>query len=147
MTILLPKDGVSALPQVPTAEEWDQLSRKMSSREVDVKLPRFETKTDMGLVPVMMKLGMTDAFSRDFADFRYFCNEPTFISLMKQVAKIKLDEEGTEAAAVTVIGLEKATAVGPEPQPIAFHANHPFLYVISERQTGAVFFIGSYIGD
>ena len=147
MTILLPKDGDSALPQVPTAEEWDQLSRKMSSREVDVKLPRFESKTDMGLVPLMMKLGMTDAFNRDLADFRYFCNEPTFISLMKQVAKIKLDEEGTEAAAVTVIGLEKATAVGPEPQPIAFHASHPFLYVISERQTGAVFFIGSYVGE
>ena len=147
MTVLLPKGDTNALPPVPTAEEWQQLSRTMGTREVDVKMPRFETNTDVNLVPIMQKLGMTDAFNEYFADFRYFCNVPTYIGLMKQVAKIKLDEEGTEAAAVTIIGNYKATSVGPDPMPIVFHANHPFLYVISERQTGAVFFIGWYTGE
>ena len=62
---------------------------------------------------------------------------------MFQVAKIKLDEEGTEAAAVTVIGVD-ATSMPPIPVP--FHANRPFLYVISEQSTGAIFFIGQYTG-
>ena len=66
---------------------------------------------------------------------------------MKQVAKIKLNEEGTEAAAVTVIGI-KMTAFDPgEPQHVEFHATRPFLYVISEKSTGAIFFIGQYMGD
>jgi serpin B len=62
---------------------------------------------------------------------------------MKQVAKINLNEEGTEAAAVTVIGLKNEAATAP----IFFNATRPFLYVISEQSTGAIFFIGQYMGD
>ena len=145
MTVLLPKEQTNALPKVPTAEEWQQLNNKMRSTLADVWLPRFETNTDIDLKPILTALGMPDAFSEEKADFRYFCNKPVYIGLMKQVAKIKVDEEGTEAAAVTVIGMV-LTAVGPEPEAITFNANHPFLYVISEKQTGAVFFIGQYTG-
>ena len=90
------------------------------------------------------QLGMPNAFNRQLAEFPDFCNVPTFIGLMKQVARIKLSEEGTEAAAVTVIGVN--TSVGG-PSIVHFHANRPFLYVISERSSGAVFFIGQYYGD
>jgi serpin B len=145
MTVLLPKEQSNTLPKVPTAEEWQQLNNKMDSQLVDVWLPRFETDTDIDLKPIMSALGMPDAFSGTKADFRYFCNEPVYIGLMKQVAKIKVDEEGTEAAAVTVIGIE-LTAIGTEPKAVTFYANHPFLYVISEKQTGAIFFIGQYTG-
>ena len=62
---------------------------------------------------------------------------------MKQVAKIKVNEEGTEAAAVTVIGVEKSAM----PNYAEFHANRPFLYTISEQSSGAIFFIGQYMGD
>ena len=62
---------------------------------------------------------------------------------MKQVAKIKVDENGTEAAAVTIIGM-KDNAMPSE--PIKFHANRPFLYIISEQSTGVIFFIGQYTG-
>jgi serpin B len=92
----------------------------------------------------MAALGMPDAFEPAKADFRYFCKIPTYISLMKQTAKIKLDEEGTEAAAVTVIGTYNSAT--DNPCPVSFHANHPFLYIISEKQTGAIFFIGQYTG-
>ena len=145
MTVLLPKGQTNALPKVPTAEEWHQLNNKMSATLVDVLLPRLETDTDIDLKPIMTRLGMPDAFNEKKADFRYFCNVPVCIELMKQVAKIKLDEEGTEAAAVTVIGVT-FTSVETEPMAVVFHANHPFLYVISEKQTGTVFFIGQYTG-
>ena len=52
----------------------------------------------------------------------------------------------SEAAAVTVIGMYETTAVDNEPRRVEFHANRPFLYVISEQSTGAVFFIGTYTG-
>ena len=148
MTVMLPKkDTYEAVPKVPTAEEWESLNRRMVGKTVDVKLPRIETDTDIDLKSIMIALGMPDAFNEKKADFRYFCNADVYIGLMKQVAKIKLDEEGTEAAAVTVIGVDYA--LGPdteEPKIINFHANHPFLYVISERKTGAIFFIGQYTG-
>lgn len=140
MTVLLPKGKTNALPKVPTAEEWQQLNLQMMPTLVDVSLPRFETSTDIDLKPIMQKLGMPDVFDPQAADFSRFCNVSVYISLMKQVAKVKLDEEGTEAAAVTTTGLATTSA------PTVFNANHPFLYVISEQQTGAVLFIGQYTG-
>ncbi len=68
---------------------------------------------------------------------------PTFIGLMKQVAKINVNEEGTEAAAVTVIGAETSGMPGTAD----FHATRPFIYIISERSTGIIFFIGQYMGE
>ena len=110
--------------------------------DVDLKLPRFETDSKIQLEDVMSALGMPTAFNPDLAEFPYFCNVPVYISKMFQVAKIKLDEQGTEAAAVTVL---EETATGM-PNYAEFHANRPFLYVISEQSTGAIFFIGQYTG-
>ena len=144
MTILLPKmvEGKPSnrLPSVPAGDEWRLLNKQMSSVKVRVMLPRFETNTNIDLIPIMQKLGMTKAFTDD-ADFQNFCNKPTFISLMKQSARIKVNEEGTEAAAVTTGGVQASLV-----DWVDFTADHPFLYVISEQQTGAVLFIGQYTG-
>ena len=147
MTILLPKEGktVNDILKTLTADAW-QNYQWLGNAIVDVKLPRFESMSDIPLEDVMTALGMPRAFDPNLAEFPNFCNEPIFISMMKQVARIKLNEEGTEAAAITVIGM-KATAVAPEPQHVTFFANRPFLYVISEQSTGAIFFIGQYMGD
>ena len=148
MTILLPKEGktVSDVLSTLTAETW-QRYQLMGGAIVDVKLPRFESQSDVNLKSIMSALGMPRAFDDRLAEFPHFCNVPTYIELMKQVARIKLNEEGTEAAAVTVIGI-KMTALDPgEPQHVEFHATRPFLYVISEKSTGAIFFIGQYMGD
>lgn len=147
MTILLPKAGrtVYSLAQKLTTQTW-QRYQWMGTAIVDVKLPRFESKTNVDLKPVMMALGMPNAFSDYLAEFPHFCNVPTYIGLMKQVARIKLSEEGTEAAAVTVIGMLEM-AMPQEPKHVNFHATHPFIYIISEQSTGAIFFIGQYMGD
>ena len=144
MTVLLPNEGkaVSDILQGMTAEGWKQLNAKMADVTVDVKLPRFETKADIDLKDVMANLGMPDAFSPAKADFSNFCSKPTYIDLMKQVARIKVNEEGSEAAAVTIIGMENS--VGPA--HYTFFATRPFLYVISEQSTGAIFFVGQYTG-
>ena len=151
MTILLPKEGKSTydIAQGLTAESWKTLWQKgvpSGGAVVDVKLPRFETKTDVDLVETMSLLGMPNAFDPHKAEFPDFCNVPTYIELMKQVARIKVSEEGTEAAAVTVIGMGKMASLPSEPIHVNFHANHPFIYIISEQSTGAIFFIGHYTG-
>ena len=149
MTILLPKEGktISDVAQTLTTDTWQRTKLRMGGVNVDVKLPRFESQSDLGLVEIMSALGMPKAFTRD-AEFSNFCNVPTYIGLMKQVAKIKLNEEGTEAAAITVIMMASSASGRPsEPQRVNFHATRPFLYVISEQSTGAIFFIGQYMGD
>ena len=150
MTILLPKDGKTTydIAQSLTSESWKTMWQSGVPSEgaiVDVKLPRFETNTDLDLVETMRRLGMPNAFDPQTAEFPDFCNTPTFIGLMKQVARIKVSEEGTEAAAVTVIGM-KNSVTPSEPIHVNFHADHPFIYIISEQSTGAIFFIGHYTG-
>ena len=86
-------------------------------------------------------MGARDAF----ADIPNYCNVPQYISKMFQVAKIKMDEEGTEAAAVTVESLSES--VQHEPKFYEFHADCPFLYIISEQSTGVILFIGQYMGE
>ena len=142
MDIFLPREDktVGEVLETLSGSNWQQ---KYQNTLIDLKLPRFETSTNQPLVQVMAELGMPTAFTEE-AEFPYFCNAPCCISDMFQVAKIKLDEEGTEAAAVTVIGVETTSM---PPVPTSFHANRPFLYVISEQSTGAIFFIGQYTGS
>lgn len=150
MTLLLPREGkqVSDVLNTLTSETWRRNYQYMGQANVDLKLPRFESNTNLDLVETMSSLGMPNAFDPYKAEFSNFCDVPTFIGLMKQVARIKLNETGTEAAAVTVIGMD-LTAFGPEPtiRDVVLHANRPFLYVISEQSTGTIFFVGQYMGN
>ena len=139
MDVFLPREDktVGEVLETLSGSNWQP---EYENTDVDLKLPRFETDTNQDLVGVMAGLGMPKAFSID-AEFPYFCNGDPYISQMFQVAKIKLDEEGTEAAAVTVIEMTESI-----PQRADFHANRPFLYIISEQSTGVIFFIGQYTG-
>ena len=140
MSIFLPREGktIDDVLESLNGSNWKIPSYDC---EVDLKLPRFETDTNLGLIEIMSALGMPTAFTED-AEFPYFCNKSVFIGIMFQVAKIKLDEQGTEAAAVTVIGDYESSM----PEQVEFHANRPFFYIISEQSTGTIFFIGQYMG-
>lgn len=146
MTVLLPQEGkkIADVLEALKGKNWKKMFSSFDSRKVDVKFPSFEIDTDINLKEIMADLGMPSAFIPGYADFSELSEEDTYISLMKQMAKIKLDEEGTEAAAVTVIGNKR---YGSDSELAVFHANHPFLYVISESSTGSIYFIGQYVGD
>lgn len=147
MTVLLPHRGktVDDVLMSLSGKKWAETRNGMRTTLVDLKLPRFETKSDIDLKKIMSNLGMPLAFTGR-ANFNEFCDAPTHIGLMKQVAKIKLDEKGTEAAAVTVIGMMKTSAVARPEKPIEFYADRDFVYVITEQSTGAIFFIGQFTG-
>ena len=147
MTVLLPREGKTMDDVLGTLDgkQWGYY-QWLSVEEVDVKLPRMDVTTHVNLVETMKALGMPSAFSDTTADIPYFCNAPVYISNMFQSAKIKMDEEGTEAAAVTVIEATEKSSIG-EPMVYEFHANRPFLYIISEQSTGVILFIGQYLGE
>ena len=164
MTVMLPEEGATtddlikevAQSSVLNNPGWCETGGNFyQGYEVDLKLPRFETASDTdeldvknGLVGLMKKMGIKLAFDSDFAEIPNMCEDRNlYISMMRQKAKIKVNEEGSEAAAVTVAGMYNTTAVGPQEYPKAtFHANRPFVYVISEASSGVILFLGKFTG-
>ncbi len=143
MTVVLPKEG-HTVREVTTALGKGEKVNTFWSVETDLWLPRFETKYHIGLNDILKDMGMPRSFSPQ-ADFKAMSDYASFVGFVQQDAVIKVDEEGTEAAAVTVIGMLAGTALY-EPQKVVFHADHPFLYLITETSTGAILFAGKYSG-
>ena len=160
MTVMLPEEGATTDDIIKEVAQSSVLNNRgwcgtggnvFQGYEVDLKLPRFETASDtdeLGLVELMKKMGIKQAFDSDFAEIPNMCEDRNlYISMMRQKAKIKVNEEGSEAAVVTVAGMDLATAVGPQEYPKAtFHANRPFVYVISEASSGVILFVGKFTG-
>ena len=89
----------------------------------------------------MKALGMKDAFNSATADFSNISNNELYLSLLKQSTYLKVDEEGTEAAAVTVGGMSNSAAP-PSAGPVPFYLNRPFVFMIGESSTGTILFMG-----
>jgi len=144
MTVLLPRRNKTVADVLSTldGESWQDLFRHGHSEIVDLKLPRFETRSSLMLNDVMSQLGMPRAFRSEQAEFPDFCTQQSWIDLMKQDAIIKVDEEGTTAAAVTTSILVTSGL----PKEVEFYVDRPFLYVVSECSTGAIFFVGQFTG-
>jgi serpin B len=116
----------------------------MVSCHVDLWLPKFETKYSKRLNGILSEMGMPSAFDAAKADFRSMSDYALCLDFVKQDAFIKVDEEGTEAAVVSSAGMMLAMAnVGAN---VVFHADRPFLYLITESSSGAILFAGKYSG-
>ena len=149
MNVFLPAEGktVSDVTAALAAGDWNSVRSDFRYCKVDLWLPRFETAYHITLNDILSGMGMPSAFDSAKADFKAMSQFALCLSFVNQDAVIKVDEEGTEAAVVSSAGMEKATAVpNPEP-PIIFHADKPFLYIISEKSTGAILFAGRYGGN
>ena len=147
MYVLLPngKYTVSDITAFLKKQDWDVVRQKMQRYEVNLWLPKFETKFHINLNDILSQMGMPSSFDSVKADFKAMSNYALCLSFVNQDAVIKVDEEGSEAAAVSSAGMMKTTAVAPGDY-IVFHADHPFLYLITENSTGAVLFAGKYSG-
>ena len=112
---------------------------KMTEQKKKVYLPKFEFKFDASLVDELSALGMTDAFSEMQANFIGISDAAKlYISEVMHKTYVKVDESGTEAAAVTGITIG-ITAIGPDD---SFRADHPFVFAIREKDTQSILFIG-----
>lgn len=118
-----------------------------SSRTVKLRIPRFETNNQIELNDALKNMGMVSMFTEN-ADFSDMLNISVLLSRVFQKSKIKVDEKGTESAAVTVATFVSGAALNPPVAPPIpeFYATRPFVYVIRETSTGAILFMGAYKG-
>ena len=160
MTVMLPEEGkttddiIAILANIGKSVNLsNDLMNMVSPYEVDLKLPSFETTSDTdnlsdGLIGLMQKMGIRQAFNPNCEEIRNMCDLPVYIAMMRQKAKIKVNEEGSEAAAVTVGGtMVNSVSVREEYPTAIFHANRPFIYVIRESSSGVILFVGKYTGE
>lgn len=147
MTVILPNRGKSIDDVMAglDAKKVGELRRSMDECVVDLKLPRFTISQETSLNDIISKLGAPTMFTSG-ADFSNFASGNLSISKMLQKAKIEVSEEGTKASAVTM-AMVAMTALRPEPRKVEFHANRPFIYMITEHSTGAILFMGQYTGS
>lgn len=144
MIVLLPKEGnklADVTQELQNSNSWGNLVSGLRSTQVDLYLPKFKTGYSRVLNDVLEKMGMGIAFEPGAADFSRMTDADAFISFVEQFTYINTDEVGTEAAAVTVVGIEP-TSYQPD-RTATFNANRPFIYIIRENSTGSILFMGA----
>ncbi|MFW6132416.1 MAG: serpin family protein [Planctomycetota bacterium] len=145
MVVLLPKetDGLAALEKALTAEKLARWLDALKPHEVRVTLPRWKFTSEFSLAKLLKAMGMPDAFDKDKADFPGMTEaEKLFISAVLHKAFVAVDEEGTEAAAATAVAVMATAAPVAPPELKVFTADHPFVFCIRHRDTGAILFMG-----
>lgn len=145
MTVMLPQSGktVADVAEEFSPKNWKQWQDDFTeTQNVDIRFPKFTIEYEKTLNDILQQMGMNQAFTAQ-ADFsRINPTRDLYISLVKHKTFVEVDEKGTEAAAVTVIGFYKTSVDPNEPQTIYFHCVKPFLFAISEKNTGAILFMG-----
>ena len=143
MVVILPAAGktIDDIVNELDNNQWSTILSTLQKCEVHVKFPRFKQECEFSLEDVVAHLGMQLIFQKG-GNLNRISDDPTlFVSEIKHKTFVEVNEEGTEAAAVTSVVISGMADAGPS-IPIPFFANRPFLYLIKEKSTGAILFIG-----
>ncbi|MCC6928017.1 MAG: serpin family protein [Gemmatimonadaceae bacterium] len=143
MTVVLPRTGetVASLVNSLDAATWTTLTSSLRTADTELSLPRFKMSWERLLNPELKAMGMPTAFIGGVADFTRLSSRKgneLFISFVKQNSFVDVNEVGTEAAAVTTIGI----GVVSLPQRVVMNVNRPFVFAIRERISGTILFVG-----
>ena len=139
MLVLLPKDG--DLDSLINGLSWEMIQgmrEDLEEMEVEVTFPKFRLSNKYFMRETLIDMGMKTAFDPS-ADFTGMLPEPIWIDQVIHQGFIEVDEEGTEAAAATAVVMKNYSM---EPESEIFRADHPFLFIIQERDTGNILFLG-----
>ena len=151
MTIFLPKEGKTVSDVVNSLDmsKWSTYAYEYpSTRNVDIKLPRFENTYKADIKNALQRMGVLSMFDADNADLSLICkNKRLCVSEMEQTTAIEVSEAGTKTSTVTIAELGDLGEYGISGDKVFFYANQPFVYIIREASSGAVFFIGTYQGN
>jgi serine protease inhibitor len=143
MTVILPNgESTDNVVNGFSSANWEELAGKLQEQKVIIGLPKFKMEYSKKLNDVLISMGMPSAFS-SAADLSKISPPAGKIKVgfVKQDAFLAVDEVGTEAAAVTTIGIE-LTSVPNYPTVIC---NRPFLFTISERTSNTIMFVGKIV--
>ncbi len=146
MVIILPEavDGLAEMEKALTVENlgaWVARLDEASPAKTVVHLPRFTTRQKIDLIPTLRSLGVDSAFDDTRADFSGMDGKTNdlYLSSALHQAFVEVNEAGTEAAAVTFVGAKSRS------QPRHFNADHPFVFLIRDRGSGCILFLGRLV--
>lgn len=141
-TALLPDENssLSELVSSLSGKDFSELIKNASYEKVSAAIPEFDVNDNLNLVPTLKKMGITDAFDADKADFSDMGEGGLYLAKALHNASIKLDRSGTKAAASTAITGATKGAYSP---PKVVYLDRPFLYAIYDAQADMPIFIGT----
>lgn len=160
MVVLLPqnpKDGLTKLQSLLTPDRLAQWSKQLDERTIDLTLPKFTLEQSIPARPILESLGMKRAFAPPTPDgggaqFDGMCattdfTQRLYVSMVVQKAFLQVDETGTEAVAASGAVMGSLSAKAPQPMPFipVFHADHPFLFLIRDNDSGVILFVGRFV--
>ena len=149
---IMPKGDFDDFVNDFNTAKFDELTKKMEVAStqkggVALAIPRFDYKTKLNLNNDLMALGVENVFSADDAHLyrivRKETSYPLFVSEVLHDSKIEFSEKGVKAAAATVIMLKDSAMPIEEEKPLRIEFNKPFIYVIKDNKTNAIWFIGT----
>ncbi len=144
MVVFLPRqiEGCGALENRLSPSLISRSLGRMKNRRVEIFLPRFKLESGFDLAATLAKMGMSSAFGPQ-ADFSGVDGARLlYLSGVFHKAWGEVNEEGTEAAASTIVGVVASAAMKPPPPPPVFRADHPFIFLIRDRRAGSLLFLG-----
>lgn len=151
MVLVLPKKkyGLCEVERTMTSHRFSEILLKGERRKTILSIPKFTAECEYSMEDILAKMGMPLAFNEKLADFYGITKErkdALYISKVIHKAKVKVNEESTEAAAVTAVGMALKSAM-PDKDIAEFRADNPFLYFIIDNRTNAILFMGRFAGE
>jgi serpin B len=145
MVFILPKtiDGLNALEANISSELLQHINSRFKMSTVQISIPKFVIESELDLMKVLPKLGITDIFNEAKSDFSHLIKEHTgniYVSKAVHKVIVEVNEEGTEASAATVI----VVLLRGGQRTLSFTADHPFLFYIRNKESGTILFLGRY---
>lgn len=142
MIVVLPDEGTDVESLLSEEQLWDIFENgEYESAEVRWSMPKFETDATYDLEEILQSLGVTTAFTEEFADFSPISDMPLYLTRVQQGTHIAVNEDGVEAAAYTLEGMELAGAASEAPPVVEMNLNRPFIYLITAND-GSPLFVG-----
>ena len=149
MYVMLPNEGktVDDVLGSLNTESWMNVCKGLKNMRLNLKMPKYSTDNIIDMKTALAAIGMTKAFSPNAEFGKITDSKNMYISSMAQRAQINVTEEGTEMVAVSTGDLSSLGGGADIFGNGEFFANRPFVYIVAENNTGAIFFAGVYNGD
>ncbi|HUC88618.1 MAG TPA: serpin family protein [Candidatus Paceibacterota bacterium] len=146
MIIILPKkNDLISFEKLFTLSNLNNWKKDLKNQRVNVFIPQFKFDTNYDMVDTLTSMGMPTAFTVN-ADFSKMDGQKDLsIGAVIHKAFIDVNEDGTEAAAATVVAMTAGSALQQGPRIPEFYANHPFLFVIEDSTNGNILFMGNVV--